>query len=77
MKLIIDISNKAYESIKSCGYVPCDFNMIKAIREGILLDDLRAEVEKISIAPFATAYTAKSEALKIIDKYTKESENKE
>lgn len=37
MKLIIDISERAYESIKSCGYVSCDFNMIKAIREGIPL----------------------------------------
>lgn len=40
-----------------------------------LLNNIRVEIEKISIAPFATAYTAKSEALKIIDKYKAESES--
>ena len=39
-----------------------------------VLDKIRAEIEKIPTAPFATAYTAKSEALEIIDKYKSESE---
>ena len=39
-----------------------------------VLDKIRAEIEKIPTAPFATAYTVKSEALKIINKYKAESE---
>lgn len=37
-----------------------------------VLDKIRAEIEKIPTAPFATAYTAKHEALEIIDKYREE-----
>jgi len=39
------------------------------IKRAKAIDEIRAEIEKISIAPFATAYTAKHEALEIIDKY--------
>lgn len=39
-----------------------------------VLDKIRAEIKKIPTAPFATAYTAKNEALKIINKYRKEQE---
>lgn len=44
-------------------------------RDG-LLDKIKAEIEKIPTAPFATAYTVKSETLKIIGKYNAESEDK-
>lgn len=48
---------------------------IKALDNEDVFDKIRAEIEKISIAPFATAYTAKHEALEIIDRY-REGENK-
>lgn len=34
-----------------------------------VLDKIREEIKKIPTAPFATAYTAKHEALEIIDRY--------
>ena len=41
-----------------------------------VLNKIKAEIEKIPTTPFATAYTTKREALKIIDKYIEEMENK-
>ena len=68
MKLIINIPDHLYTVIKN---KECTHRNVltEAIYDGIPLDEIRAEIEKISIAPFATAYTAKRKALEIIDRY--------
>ena len=44
MQVIIDISEHAYNSIVSAGYLSCGFNVIKAVKEGIVLPEEHGDI---------------------------------
>jgi len=92
MKLIIDISEEAYNGIKIGMRNRDDMREVgEAIENGIPLDNLRAEIEQIPLSePIMSTdglycYGAKSisighfreKVFEIIDKYRAESEDKE
>ena len=43
-QVVIEMSNDAYEAIIGSGYVASDFNMISAIRNGIVLPEQHGDL---------------------------------
>ena len=79
MKLIIDIPEEMHKQIMD-GYVPLGIS--KYLKNGIPLEDIKAEIEKvfcISVITdkLRTPMEVKTEILQIIDKYKAESEIRE
>ena len=71
---LLNESDVAYEQAKQLQTIIENLDEIRAEAVRKAIDKIRAEIEKIPTAPIATAYTAKHEALEIIDKYKAESE---
>ena len=91
MKLIIDIPKDDYNNIEpflNGETIKGGFNLFKVlemIKNGIPLDDLRAEIEHLTITEggedytrkMAELYSLKIKILQIIDKYKAEVESQE
>lgn len=82
MKLIIDIPEQIWEMVVNTGTFGCyRFNTSRAIRKGVPLDKIRAEIEEV-VNENETIDSNNSRAqniglmwvLQIIDKYKAESE---
>ena len=80
MRIVIDVPDKVYEMVMNTGTYGCyRFNSTAAIRKGVPLDKIRAEIEQrpYGIANDSVIHGIKYErmvVLEIIDKYTAESE---
>lgn len=75
MKLVIDIPNFIYRTLIETGkYGYYRFDAKKAIKDGIPLDKIKAEIENEKYIGFVTQDFADGldVALEIIDKYKKE-----
>ena len=75
MQLVIDIHEKDYKSIMNSGHV--SYSVVYAIKHGIPLDKIRAEIERLHYHPkldFIKNDEVVGMALDIIDKYRTESE---
>ena len=83
MQIVIDIDEKQYNIIKNDLYKTFPTEMkkwgLEAIRNGIPLDKIRAEIEQITdtMGVSYNQYVSKIDVLQIIDKYKAESEDKE
>lgn len=78
MKLVIDIPNYIYESVKNsniCNYER--FKIKEAIRNGIQLDDIKAEINNLPKLRYSSGERVYlDEVLEIIDKnIVKEKDN--
>lgn len=79
MQVVIDIPDKIYEMVMNTGTYGCyRFNSTKAIREGIPLDKIKAEIMELQTYKMFegedTVYIECEDVLQIIDKYNSESE---
>ena len=78
MQIVIDVPDKVYEMVMNTGTYGCyRFNSTAAIRKGVPLDKIRAEVEehaKINYALNVDRANALCWCLDVIDKYKAESE---
>ena len=77
MKLIIDIPENIYEMVTNTGTFGCyRFDTRKAIKKGVLLDEIRAEIEQIQPLDYScnecTPEGIINKMLNIIDKYNEE-----
>ena len=71
MQVVIDVPDKVYEMVMNTGTYGCyRFNSTKAIREGVPLDNIRAEIDNA----LSDGMIHKKTVLGIIDKYKAESE---
>ena len=78
MKLIIDIPKETYKKIQSGEFwLSCGLDLSNSydyIKNGVPLDKIRAQIEKIELLAVYTRGDIKNMALEIIDKYRAESE---
>ena len=79
MQVVIDVPDKIYEMVMNTGTYGCyRFNSTKAIREGIPLDKIKAEIEELQTYKMFegedTVYIEREDILQIIDKCKTENE---